>query len=111
MAYPAPNHSGAVRRAASAQPTITVTSAGRCVVAGTGFVPDHEVTIRVAYTADDASDFLTFTADGVGELCAEIPTSADRGTLQITATDHRSDRVGAQGLLWSNTETIDACGK
>jgi hypothetical protein len=70
------------------------------------------VTVHVSYTADDASDFITFTADAVGQFRAELPTSADSGTLHITATDHRRHYIGgAARVMWSNTETIDACGR
>jgi hypothetical protein len=92
----------------SMAPSITVTVASRCMVTGTGFVPNHDVTIRVAYTADDASDYLTFTTDSTGSLRAVLPTSAAAGTLRIIATDHRPDSTGVCGLVWSNTATIDA---
>jgi hypothetical protein len=90
--------------AASAAPTITATT--DYVVTGAGFLPDHKVTIRVTYTADDISDYINYTTDPRGCLYAELPTSPAGGALHITATDHRTDPDGACGLLWSNTETV-----
>jgi hypothetical protein len=90
--------------ASSTPPTITVTTG--CVVSGARFLPDHEVSIRVTYTADDVSDYLTYTTDHRGDLYAELPTTPGGGALLIAATDHRADPRGACGLLWSNTETV-----
>jgi hypothetical protein len=97
---------GTARLPASVTPSITVTVAAGCVIAGTGFLPNHDLTIRVDYTADGASDYLTFTTDSAGNLDAVLPTSAATGTLRITATDHRPSSTGVCGLVWSNTETI-----
>jgi hypothetical protein len=99
---------GTARLPASVAPSITVTVAAGCVVAGTGFLPNHDLTIRVDYSAGDASDYLTFITDYDGNLHASVPTSAATGTLRITATDHRPDSAGTCGLIWSNTETIAA---
>lgn len=75
-------------------------------ITGAGFLPDHEVTVRVTYAADAISDYLTFTTDRNGALLAELPTSPTTGALHITATDHRTDPDGTCGLLWSNTDTF-----
>lgn len=99
-------HSGASQGhgASSAPPTITATAGG--VVTGARFLPDHDVCIRVTYTADDVSDSITYTTDRRGALYAELPITPGCGTLLIAATDHRPDPGGACGLLWSNTETV-----
>ncbi len=107
MADVVPSEPGVPLRTASVAPSITVTVAPRCMIAGSGFVPNHDVTIRVDYSADDASDYLTFTTDSTGSLRAVLPTSAAAGTLRIIATDHRPDSAGVCGLIWSNTATID----
>jgi hypothetical protein len=104
---PAPSDPSTPQSAASAAPTITVTA--DYIVTGAGFLPDHKVTIRVTYTAEDISDYLNYTTDPGGSLYAELPTSPATGALHITATDHRADPDGACGLLWSNTETLRAC--
>jgi len=75
-----------------------------CFVAG--FLPDRLVTVRVVYTAEDISDYLTYATDLRGILRAELPTSPGAGALHITATDHRTDPDGACGLLWSNTQMV-----
>jgi hypothetical protein len=85
-----------------------ITTAAGYVITGAGFLPFHEVTIRIIHCADDVSDYLTYTTDSCGCLYAELPTSAATGTVHITATDHRTDPKGACGLLWSNTQTLAA---
>ena len=85
-------------------PTISAVS----VVTGSGFLPDHEVTIRITCAGDGVSDYLTYATDPGGHLYAELPASAVVGTVQITATDHRPDPDGACGRLWSNTYTLAA---
>jgi hypothetical protein len=95
------------RRAAStggAAPTIAA-GAGSLII-GTGFLPDQDVTVRVAYIAEDISDYLTYATDHGGALYAELPTAPTRGPLQVTVTDHRTDPDGECGLLWSNVHTI-----
>jgi hypothetical protein len=101
---PAPNHPSTPAPTAVAAPTITAT-AGH-VITGAGFLPDHDVTIRITYTAENISDYLTYTTDRGGDLYAELPTSPATGALYMTATDHRTDPDGACGLLWSNTQTV-----
>jgi hypothetical protein len=75
------------------------------VVTGIGFLPDHNVTIRINCRGEDVSDFLAYSADREGHLYAELPTS-EIGTLYITATDHRIDPAGDCNTLWSNTYTV-----
>ena len=105
MTDPPPNNPSTPAPAAAAAPTITAT-AGYVVITGAGFLPDHDVTIRVRFTAEDISDYLTYTSNSGGGLYAELPTSPATGVLHITATDHRTDPDGAGGLLWSNTHTL-----
>jgi hypothetical protein len=67
-----------------------------------GFLPDHDVAIRVTRAREDTSDYLTYMTDGDDYLHCELPTSAT-GTLYIHVTDHRPD-LGVRGRrLWSNT--------
>jgi hypothetical protein len=101
---PPPNKPSPPAPAGVAVPTITATAG--YVITGAGFLPDHDVTIRVTYTAEDTSDYLTYTTDAGGDLHARLPTSPATGALHVTATDHRKDPGGAGGLLWSNTQTL-----
>jgi len=105
MTDPTPNNPSTPEPAGLAAPTITAT-AGCVVITGAGFLPDHDVTIHVIYTAEDLSDYLTYTTDPAGDLYVELPTSPATGALHITATDHRTDPDGPGGLLWSNTQTL-----
>jgi hypothetical protein len=84
---------------AAGAPTI---SAHDHVVTGTGFLADHNVTIRITRPGDDISDYLAYVTDSNGHLDAELPTSA-LGTLHIAATGNRPDPDGTCGRLWSNT--------
>jgi hypothetical protein len=86
----------------SAPPTI---SAHGHLVIGSGFRPDHNVSIRITRAGEDISDYLTYLADRDGHLHCELPNSAT-GTLSIAATDHRPEPDGACGRLWSNTCTL-----
>jgi hypothetical protein len=91
---------------AAAAPTI---AAGTdYAIVGTGFLRDHEVLVRVIYTAKGVSDYLTYRTDSHGCLNAELPISPHGGALEITATDRRDDPDGDCGLLWSNTHTVRA---
>ena len=104
MTDPAPSDPGASRPSDPAGPSIIATAG--YVVIGAGFLPHHDVTVRITYTAEETSDYLTYTTDHGGFLYAALPTSVPSGSLHITVTDHRADRAGACGLLWSNTETV-----
>jgi hypothetical protein len=76
------------------------------VVTGAGFLPDHDVTVCVNCAEDDVSDYLTFTTDSRGRLQAAVPANSRAGIFHISVTDHRGDPHSADGLLWSNTETL-----
>jgi len=89
MTNPVPITRSTPPRAGAVGPTIIATA--RCVISGAGFLPDHDVTIRVAYNAEDVSDYLTYTTDADGHLYAELHASPATGALHITATDHRTD--------------------
>ena len=89
-------------RHSSATPTI---SAYGHHVTTSGFRPDRNVSIRISRAGENISDYLTYMADGDGDLHCELPNSAT-GTLSIAATDHRPDPDGACGRLWSNTYTL-----
>ncbi len=104
MTDPALGNPGRVPPAPSAAPAIAVIAGD--IINGTGFLADHHVIIRVAYTAEHICDYLTYTTDRGGGLYAELPISPTSGALLITATDHRIDPGGACGLLWSNTLTV-----
>lgn len=97
-----------VRGESPAAPAITVTPVG--VVVGVGFLPDHEVTVRITRRGEDVSDYLTYASDSNGHLYADLPATAVTGMLEIAATDHRPDRDDACGRLWSNTTTLSAGG-
>jgi hypothetical protein len=61
---PAPNKSSA--------PTISGMTG--YLITGAGFLPDHDVAVRVTYTAEDISDCLIYKTDPSGDLYAELPT-------------------------------------
>jgi hypothetical protein len=82
----------------SATPTI---SAKGHLVTGSGFLPDHHVTIWITRAGEDIDDYLAYVTDGHGYLDCELPSNVT-GTLSLAATDHRRDPDGACGLLWSN---------
>jgi hypothetical protein len=84
----------------------SITAAAGLVVTGAGFLPDHDVTVCVSRAEDDIDDYLTFTTDAHGRLQAAVPSTSRAGIFNITVTDHRRDPHGADGLLWSNTETL-----
>ena len=75
------------------------------LVTGSGFLPDHHVTIRIARAGEDIDDYLTYLADGDGCLDCELPNGVT-GKLYIAATDHRPHPEGPCGRLWSNTHTL-----
>jgi hypothetical protein len=85
-------------------PAITVTRVG--IVVGAGFLPDHDVTVRITRPGESVRDYVTYTSDRNGDLHAELPATALTGMLQIAATDHRPDPDGECGRIWTNTCTI-----
>jgi len=88
------------------QPPVTPTiSAHGHLVTGSGFLPVHEVTIRITRVGEDISDYLPYVTDGDGHLYCELPNGAT-GTSYVAATDHRQDPDGVCGRLWSNTCTV-----
>ena len=84
--------------------TPTISATGH-LVTGSGFLPDHNVAIRITRAGEDIDDYLTYVTDGDGYLHSELPSSVT-GTLSIAATDHRRDPDGACGWLWSNACTL-----
>jgi hypothetical protein len=88
-----------------AAPSITVTADG--VITGRGFLPSIQVTVRVIYTAEGISDYLSYLASPTGELSGRLPTAPTTGALNISGTDHRSDPDGVCGRLWSRTQTLE----
>jgi hypothetical protein len=91
-----------------AEPAVAVTRDG--VVTGADFLPDHDVTVSIARPGEDVSDYLNYTTDCSGRLCADLPPTALTGTLYVAATDHRPDPAGPCGRLWSNTYIVNTVG-
>jgi hypothetical protein len=105
-----PAHRGPSTPQPPASTTPTITATAGYLITGVGFSPDHDILVRVSYTDEDISDYLTYRSDPAGCLYAELPTSPHAGALHISATDGRSDPAGPCGLLWSNTHTVPAQG-
>jgi hypothetical protein len=84
--------------------TPTISAKGH-LVTGSGFLPDHNVAIRITRAGEDIDDYLAYVTDGDGYLHSELPSSVT-GTVSIAATDHRRDPDGACGWLWSNACTL-----
>jgi hypothetical protein len=84
--------------------TPTIRAQGH-LVTGSGFLPDHTVTVRITRAGEDVSDYLAYVAEGDGDIHCELPESVT-GTLHIAATDHRRDPDGVCGRMWSNTYTL-----
>jgi hypothetical protein len=80
--------------------TPTIRAKGH-LVTGSGFLPNHHVTIRITRAGEDIDDYLAYVTDADGSLHSELPSSVT-GTLSIAATDHRRDPDGSCGRLWSN---------
>ncbi|HUH68098.1 MAG TPA: hypothetical protein VLZ05_03990 [Mycobacterium sp.] len=81
-------------------------SGGQVLTTGSGFLPDCPVTVRITYIGDDIVDYLTYISDADGRLSAALPETVIIETGHITVTDHRPDRAGDGGLLWSNTVIV-----
>jgi len=86
----------------SASPTI---SAQGHLITGSGFLPYHDVTVKITRAGEDISDYLAYLTDDDGDIHCELLDSVT-GTFHIAATDHRPDPQGACGWLWSNTCTL-----
>src|SRR5271168_3340167 len=52
------------------------------LVTGSGFLPDHNVAIRITHAGEDIDDYLAYVTDGDGYLHSELPSSVT-GTLSI----------------------------
>lgn len=99
---------------APVSPSITVSqNSGVFTVMGTGFLPKHDVVVRIvdkqtfqsnfppgAHTSSDAGGKINFPING-------IPCYPSR-QLVFTATDGRSNSQDLTGFLWSNPVTL-AC--
>jgi hypothetical protein len=86
-------------------PTISA-SRDQIFITGTGFLPNHRVTVRITHDADDIVDYLTYRSDADGFLSATLPETAVVESENSTVTDHPPDPEGDRGLLWSNTVSI-----
>jgi hypothetical protein len=93
-------------------PTGPIISAcrGQVLIAGSGFLPNRLVTIRITYIGEDVVDYLTYVSDADGYLSAPLPETAVTETGHIAVTDHRPDPDGDCGLLWSNTVMVTSSG-
>lgn len=86
-------------------PTTPTICAEGHLVTGSGFMPDHEVNVRITRAEDDVDDYLAYVTDGDGCFRCDLPNNIT-GTLYMAATDHRPHPNGDGGLLWSNTVVI-----
>ena len=94
------------------QPAGPIISAshGEVLITGSGFLPNHSVTIRIADIGEDIVDYLTYVSDANGDLSAPLPETSITGTGHVAVTDHRPDPDGDRGLLWSNTVIVTHTG-
>jgi hypothetical protein len=92
-------------------PSISVSSSGSgqtsiFVVTGSGFLPNHNVRIRVVDDALKETDFNQ-SSDGSGKLNATLRIPCiSRLTVHISATDGRPSSSDLTGVLFSNTFNI-----
>jgi hypothetical protein len=107
MPTDAPGEHAAAPPVRSTSPVISV-SRGHVLITGTGFLLNCPVTVRVTSTGEDIVDYLTYTSDGDGYLCAALPETAITQTGHIAVTDNRPDPAGDGGMLWSNTVIVTA---
>jgi hypothetical protein len=94
------------------QPAGPIISASRAqvLITGSGFLPNHSLTIRITYVGEDVADYLTYVSDADGGLSAPLPETAFTGCGHIAVTDHRPDPDCDGGLLWSNTVVVTHTG-
>ncbi len=83
---------------------------GEVLITGSGFLPNHSVSIRITYIGEDIVDSLTYVTDANGALSAPLPETAITETRHIAVTDHRPDPDCERGLLWSNTVIVTHTG-
>jgi hypothetical protein len=81
---------------------------GEVFIVGTGFLPNHPVSIRITHSGEDIVDYLTYISDADRHLSAPLPETAVTETGHISVTDQRPDPAGDGGLLWSNTVIVTA---
>jgi hypothetical protein len=84
--------------------TPTICAEGH-LVTHSGFLPDHNVAMRITRAGEDIDDYLTYVTDCDGRLHSDLANGVT-GKLYIAATDLRPDPEGACGRLWSNTCTV-----
>jgi hypothetical protein len=94
-------------------PTITVSQEGsaagaRFIVKGTGFLPSHDVHIRVTNNATLVSAFFTTGSDPAGALNHGLNIPCEPFVrLSFSANDERENpQDPTRGALWSNTVTL-----
>ncbi len=93
-----------------ARPTSPVISVprGQVLITGSGFLPNHLLTVRITHTGDDIRDYLTYVSDADGFLNLVMPETALIGIGRVAVTDFRHEPAGEGGLLWSNTIIVAA---
>ena len=86
-------------------------SRGQALITGSGFLPNHSVTVRIMCAAEDVVDCLSYVSGGDGRLSAMLPEAAITDVGYVNVTDHRPDPDGDCGLLWSNTVIVAVSGQ
>jgi len=86
-------------------------SRGQVLITGSGFLPNHSVTIRITYLGEDIVDYFTDVSDANGGLSVPLQETAFTGCGHITVTDHRPHPDGDGGPLWSNTVIVTHTGR
>ena len=109
MLTDAPGNQPTTRPVGPTGPAISA-SCGHILITGSGFLPDHSVTVRIASVGEDVVDYLTYVSDAQGYLSAPLPETAVSEAGHIAVTDHRPDPDGDGGLLWSNTVIVTHTG-
>jgi len=86
-------------------------SRGQALITGSGFLPNHSVTVRIMCAGEDVVDYLTYVSEADGRLSAVLPEAAITDIGYVDVTDHRPDPDGDCGLLWSNTVIVTFPGE